>query len=240
MRSIESSKQITTDKCQDEPDLSLQHLQAELARIDLFIQREVWRWQLTGQNPTDIYRGLYLSDADAEALLAHPLGTSWGQMVPLEPSEMEALAEAEARAAHQIQSLVETARRQGQSLRLVHLADAFGLSAFGTGPGDRTLLVRFVRAEPSPDGKSRLSSGTRIRTWMPRFKVSRPTIRRPPTGRDARIRAERESGVPRTSARPPTVSSGQESRRAWARISGEESSSQSSFRSRRSRREPVR
>ena len=58
-------------------DLSLQHLQAELARIDVLIQRQVQRWQLAGQDPGDAFRGLYVSDDEVNGLLARPLGAAW-------------------------------------------------------------------------------------------------------------------------------------------------------------------
>ena len=61
-----------------EPDLSLVHLEAELARIDVLIRREVRRWQLAGQDPGDAFRGLYVSDAEADMLVARPFGASWG------------------------------------------------------------------------------------------------------------------------------------------------------------------
>ena len=53
----------------DETRASLQHLQAELARIDLLIQREILRWQLAGQDPGDGFRGLHISGEEACRLL---------------------------------------------------------------------------------------------------------------------------------------------------------------------------
>ena len=111
-------------------DLSLNHLQAELARVDVLLRRQVRRWQLAGQDPADAFRGLYVSDAQADALLARPFGTSWGHTVALEPGETEAFAEAQARAARQARALAETARCQGKVVRLEHLATAFGLERF--------------------------------------------------------------------------------------------------------------
>ena len=111
-------------------DLSLDHLQAELARIDVLIHREVRRWQLAGQDPTDNFRGLYVSDVEAKGLLRRPFGASWGQTVALEPEEAQAFADAYAQAAHRAQSLAEEAQGQGQTPRLVHLATAFGLDRF--------------------------------------------------------------------------------------------------------------
>ena len=113
-----------------ESDLSLKHLQVELARIDLRIQGEVRRWQLAGQDPADTFRGLYVSEAETIALLNRPFGVDWGQLVALDPAESQALAEAEAKLAGERQSLLETARREGQALRLHVLALAFCLDRF--------------------------------------------------------------------------------------------------------------
>ena len=113
-----------------ERDLSLRHLEAELARIDARIQRAIHCWQLAGQDPTDAFRGLYVSDAEAETLLERPLGTHWGQTVAPTSRETRAFAKAEAQASRQAQSLAETAHRQGQVVRLEHMATAFGLDRF--------------------------------------------------------------------------------------------------------------
>jgi AAA+ superfamily predicted ATPase len=113
-----------------EGSLSLRHLQAELARLDVLIRREVWRWQAAGQDASDDFRGLYVSDGEANALLARPFGTSWGQMVPLDGPQAEAFAFAGAEAERQAAALVEEARQQGASLHLQHLGSAFGLDRF--------------------------------------------------------------------------------------------------------------
>jgi hypothetical protein len=112
------------------PDLSLQHLQASLARIDLFVQREVTRWQLAGQDPTDQFRGLKISEEQAADLLARPLGTSWGQTVELDAQEANALAQAQSAIERRLIKMEETAERKGDLLRLEHLRSSFGLSQF--------------------------------------------------------------------------------------------------------------
>jgi AAA+ superfamily predicted ATPase len=111
-------------------EVSLKHLQAELLRIDVLIRRQIQRWRLAGQDPTDAFRGLYVSDDQADALLARPFGGNWGHMAPLIPEEDRAYAEAEAEAARQAQALVEEARGQDQTPRLTYLAEAFGLDRF--------------------------------------------------------------------------------------------------------------
>jgi hypothetical protein len=113
-----------------QPDLSLQHLQAALARIDLLVQREVRRWQLAGQDPTDQFRGLKISEEQAAALAERPPGTSWGQTVALEPQESRALARAQAEADRQLSQVAEAASRQGVTPRLEHLQTTFGLEPF--------------------------------------------------------------------------------------------------------------
>ena len=112
------------------PDLSLRHLQAELACLDVRLRREVRRWQLAGQDPNDSYRGLYVSDAEAEALLARPLATSWGGSQSLSPEEAQASAEAARRAAQACDAITQEAGRSGQPLRLRRLASVFGLDRF--------------------------------------------------------------------------------------------------------------
>lgn len=111
-------------------ELSLGHLQTELARIDVLLRREVRRWQLAGQDPADAFRGLYVSDDHAEALLTRPFGTNWGQTVALDPAEAHPFSDAEAQAALQAKALAETARCQGKTVRLEHLATAFDLDRF--------------------------------------------------------------------------------------------------------------
>jgi ATP-dependent 26S proteasome regulatory subunit len=109
------------------PEPSFQHLQAELARIDILIRREVWRWQLAGQDPDDAFRGLHVSAGEVTQLLARPFATSWGQTVALAPEEARAFAQAEAQASQQARTLAEAARAAGQAPRLETLAATFGL-----------------------------------------------------------------------------------------------------------------
>ncbi len=111
-------------------DLSLAHLQAELSRLDLLIQRQVRRWQLAGQDPADAFRGLHLSEAEAEALLARPFGHNWGETISLPPAEVQVWAELEAAAGQQVEQLVQVACQQKQSLRLLQLAETFDLDRF--------------------------------------------------------------------------------------------------------------
>ncbi len=107
------------------PDLSLQHLQAELARLDILIQRAVRRWQSAGQDAADTFRGLYVSDAEAAHLLQRPFGSNWGQTASLSDVEEHVFQQAERQAILQSQAV-----QRGLPTRLQGLVDAFGLDAF--------------------------------------------------------------------------------------------------------------
>jgi hypothetical protein len=112
--------------------LDLQYLAAELARLDLLLQREVRRWVLAGQDPNDDYRGLYIAQTEAAALVARPFGTSWGQSIALPPDEAAAYTAALAHAAAQIAAAAAACRAAGAAPRLLQLAQDFAL--------DRTAL----------------------------------------------------------------------------------------------------
>ncbi|HSR29396.1 MAG TPA: ATP-binding protein [Anaerolineae bacterium] len=113
-----------------EAAISLRHLQAELTRIDILIQRQVRRWQLAGQDPEDAFRGLHITDTEADALARRPLGTSWGYLVTLAPDEDRMFETAYVQARLQTESVSEIARQQGQTPRLEQLAHAFSLDEF--------------------------------------------------------------------------------------------------------------
>ena len=111
----------------DETKMSLQHLQAELARIELLVRREVLRWQLAGQDPGDGFRGLHISAEEASQLFDRPFGASWGQTVDLPAGGAQAFTAAQSEAEQRLQAAVEQAGRLGQTPRLLQLAGTFGL-----------------------------------------------------------------------------------------------------------------
>ncbi len=107
-----------------------QHLQAELARLDVRLHQAVRRWQLAGQDGTDAFRGLKVSDAEASALLDRPLAANWGTIGQLPPDEAAALNAAEQQAERDLQQITATAKQTGALLRLNQLAAAFNLDRF--------------------------------------------------------------------------------------------------------------
>ncbi len=92
-------------------DVDSAYLQVELQRVRTRLQRAVARWRLAGQDPNDAFRGLYVSDEEAEALLARPLSSNWGQTVSL-PEEIEASLERQsALVEHQAEAILDGATR---------------------------------------------------------------------------------------------------------------------------------
>jgi ATP-dependent 26S proteasome regulatory subunit len=126
------TKKTTSLKNQIEIDLSLKHLLAELGRIDLLLQRQIQRWQQAGQDPYDAFRGLYVSDQEAQALMSRPVNSNWGHATPgfSDVDQSDPFEQVMKDAALQAHALAEAARLQKHPPRLIRLAEAFGLQPF--------------------------------------------------------------------------------------------------------------
>ena len=62
-------------------DLSLQHVQIEMARIDDLLRAAINRWREAGRDPSDAFRGLIVTDEEAEGLISLPFASTWGDYV---------------------------------------------------------------------------------------------------------------------------------------------------------------
>ena len=131
------TKKNTVLKNPVEIDLSFKHLLAELARIDLLLQRQIQRWQQAGQDPTDAFRGLYVSDQEAQALIARPVNSNWGDAsrVAGDPAGSggngsDPFDQAMQQAAIQAHALAGAAASQNHPPRLLWLAETFALYPF--------------------------------------------------------------------------------------------------------------
>jgi hypothetical protein len=111
-------------------DLSLQYLQARLTRLDIALQRAVRRWQLAGQDSSDLFRGLRITDGEATALAQRPLASNWGQTAAPDEAEVASFEQAAQTADHAVQLIEQAAGQQQAVLRLQQLAATFQLDAF--------------------------------------------------------------------------------------------------------------
>ena len=113
---------------------SREHLHAELACLDLIIQREVWRWrQINAPDPQggDEFRGLYVSEAEIDAILNGVYPGS--ERVAREASGQDverAFGEAIERASGEIMLRKAAAGERGISLWLERLRETFDLTPF--------------------------------------------------------------------------------------------------------------
>ncbi|MEZ4707548.1 MAG: ATP-binding protein [Caldilineaceae bacterium] len=116
-----SSPEVTLSK------LQWRHLCAEFTRMDVLIRREVRRWVLAGQDPNDDYRGMYITQDEAQTLLERPFGVSWGQWIELPTDEEAIFHQQHTYAAAQADAAAQGLIAQGKTPRLHQLAANFGL-----------------------------------------------------------------------------------------------------------------
>jgi len=109
---------------------SIAHLMAELERIDLLIQSQVYQARQIVEGDPDL-RGLYLSEAEIDRLLTQPTGKPRWAEVPL-PQFSGDIQTRLRQIADGIQQRVEITQAQGLSLRLPQLQRIFGLGRLET------------------------------------------------------------------------------------------------------------
>lgn len=107
---------------------SREHILAELERVDLLVQLQVWRARQLHSNDEEL-RGLYLSEPEVDVLLARPLGMPRWAAAPL-PAPPEKLQAALDYLGETIDQARAETQHQRVTLRLDHLAQRFQLTAF--------------------------------------------------------------------------------------------------------------
>jgi hypothetical protein len=114
----------------DNQDLDREYLSAVLVTLDIWLEREVSRWQAADQDPSDRFRGLHISDQEALALTKRGVGSHWGTNITLSASEERRLNELSDKALEKVKKIETLAEKTDKVLRLKQLADLFGLSSF--------------------------------------------------------------------------------------------------------------
>ena len=119
---------------------SRSYLSAELARLDLILQRAVWRWRQAnppGAQGNDEFRGLYVSEGEIDAILGgiHPGSErvlEHASTHDLEQSFSQSIEHARQTIAYRLKASAAMDTRP----RLVRIIDQFGLDPF-----DRDILL---------------------------------------------------------------------------------------------------
>ncbi|MFQ5436108.1 MAG: ATP-binding protein, partial [Anaerolineae bacterium] len=111
-------------------DVSFQHLQLEMARLDILLHRQIQRFRKTTTPPPETNAPLgrfYMSGEQAMSLLQRPLGAAYALLDDETAAPYHrALTDIE----QQIANLVNRAENAGAAPRLVRLALALGLDRF--------------------------------------------------------------------------------------------------------------
>ena len=99
-----------------------------MQQLDFFIEQALIKWRLAGQDPTEDFRGLYISDDEADQWLDRPFSTNWGSSIKI-PVDIEAkftLQKKELK--EKVKQFKLAIKEQNQSLRLDQLVRVFGLT----------------------------------------------------------------------------------------------------------------
>jgi SpoVK/Ycf46/Vps4 family AAA+-type ATPase len=109
---------------------SLEHVLAELERLDLLLRVQVWRARRRHREADEELAAFYVPEAEPDALLDRAIGTPTWAGVPLTPELREAVqARLDQLSADVARRTAESLRR-GVPLRLVELARLLDLTAF--------------------------------------------------------------------------------------------------------------
>jgi hypothetical protein len=119
----------------DVADASLAYLHRRLGLLDRRVRAAVDRRRAADTDPDDRFRGLYVSDAQVDSLLAHPSQT----LIPAEA------AADEERAREELEAVADAAAAAGRRLRLRELARSFVLA-----PIDVELLLVALAPDLDP------------------------------------------------------------------------------------------
>ncbi|MCD4751999.1 MAG: AAA family ATPase [Anaerolineaceae bacterium] len=107
-----------------------------MRQLDFFIEQALIKWRLAEQNPTDDFRGLYISDDEADQWLHRPFSANWGTNIKI-PPDIEARFTLQKKELQEKVKLFNLAvNQQNHSLRLDQIVRIFGLTQT-----DKTLFL---------------------------------------------------------------------------------------------------
>ena len=110
--------------------LNQQYLHLNLLRIDMLVRAAVRRWELSGQDFAERFRGLFLSEKSVKELLTKPIGGNWGSGIDLPDDENKQIVQLRNEIEGEILNLRKKANSAKITLRLDQLISIFHLSEF--------------------------------------------------------------------------------------------------------------
>lgn len=118
---------------------SAEHLLAELAHLDLFVQNAIARVRSSTKDEQEMFRGMYVSDADVDRILAAP-------DQDMREDAKRAFSARVAESASRLEACKRASREQGIALGLPYVSRLFRLS-----PLEQQILLMCLA--PEMDGK---------------------------------------------------------------------------------------
>jgi len=110
--------------------LNTQYLHLQLLRIDLLIRKAVRRWELSGQDFSEKFRGLFLSEKNIQDILNRQIGGNWGTGIDLPTGEIEQFNRLQTQINEELIAIREEAKHNSFDLKLDHLIRLFDLTEF--------------------------------------------------------------------------------------------------------------
>lgn len=115
-----------------EPEMALNHqyLHLNLIRIDLLVRVATRKWEISGQDFSEKFRGLFITEKTIKDLLSKPIGGNWGAGVDLPDDESKQIQKLKSEIETEILNLRNWAISEKIKLRLDQLISIFHLSEF--------------------------------------------------------------------------------------------------------------
>ena len=113
-----------------EKSINTRFLHMQLIRIDLMIRKSVRCWELAGQDFSEKFRGLFITEKNIQDLLNRPIGGNWGVEVILPAQEDEQFKRLQIQVEEEISRIRAEAKQSDINLRLDQIMHLFDLSWF--------------------------------------------------------------------------------------------------------------
>ena len=118
------------EHCEPEKSINTRYLHMQLIRIDLMIRKSVRCWELAGQDFSEKFRGLFITEKNIQDLLNRPIGGNWGVEVILPAQEDEQFKRLQIQVEEEISRIRAEAKQSDINLRLDQIMRLFDLSRF--------------------------------------------------------------------------------------------------------------